>query len=97
MIKNHPLGKSLLLDVVQRVIKTHSLNDMALCGREKQREREVFQAFSPDQKGQIENLIFVNPFDSTGFTGKKKADHMVGVIFLVGDTKIKRTKSLFSK
>ena len=64
---------------------------MALCGREKQRNREVFQAFSPTQKGQVENFIFVNPFDSTGFTGKKKADHLVGVIFLVAGAGIEPT------
>ena len=64
---------------------------MALCGREKQRNGEGFQAFLPAQKGQIENFIFVNPFDSTGFTGKKKADHMVGVIFLVAGAGIEPT------
>ena len=46
-IKNHPWRKILLLGVVQGVIKTHSLNDMSLCFREKQREREVFAAFLP--------------------------------------------------
>ena len=45
--KNHPWGKVLLLGVVQGVIKTHSLNDMSLCFREKQRIREVFGAFLP--------------------------------------------------
>ena len=62
----------MLLGVVQRVIKTHSLNDMALCGREKQRNGEGFQAFLPTQKGQIENFIFVNPFVVSTFTAQKK-------------------------
>ena len=71
-IKNHLVGKILLLGVVQGVIKTHSLNDMSLCSRGKQREREVLGAFLAAQKGQIENTIFVNPSDTRGFTAQKK-------------------------
>ena len=71
-IKNHLAGKILLLGVVQGVIKTHSLNDMSLCSRGKQRDREVFGAFLAAQKGQIENSIFVNPFVSGTFTAQKK-------------------------
>ena len=71
-IKNHLAGKILLLGVVQGVIKTRSLNDMSLCSREKQRDREVLGAFLAAQKGQIENSIFVNPSDTRGFTAQKK-------------------------
>ena len=71
-IKNHPGNNFLLLGVVQQVIKTRSLNDMALCCREKQRNREVFQAFLAAQKGQIESLVFANPFVSGTFTAQKK-------------------------
>ena len=71
-IKNYPWGEVLLFGVVQWVIKTRSLNDMSLCSRGKQREREVFQAFIPAQKGQIENFIFVNPSDTRGFRARKK-------------------------
>ena len=58
--------------VVKGVIKTRSLNDMSLCSREKQRDREVLGAFLAAQKGQIENSIFVNPSDTRGFTAQKK-------------------------
>ena len=71
-IKNHLAGKILLLGVVQGVIKTRSLNDMSLCSRGKQREREVLGAFLAAQKGQIENSIFVNPSDTRGFRARKK-------------------------
>ncbi len=69
--KNHPWGELLLLGVVQRVIKTRSLNDMSLCSRGKQRIREDFWAFIAAPKGQIENSIFVNPSDTRGFTAQK--------------------------
>ena len=62
----------MLLGVVQRVIKTHSLSDMALCGKEKQREREVLEDFSAGYQGQIESLVFANPFVSGTFTAQKK-------------------------
>ena len=70
--KNHLAGKILLLGVVKGVIKTHSLNDMSLCSKGKQRKREVFGAFSAAQKGLIENFIFVNPSDTRGFRARKK-------------------------
>ena len=71
-IKNYPWNNFLLLGVVQRVIKTRSLNDMALCGREKQRDREVFEGFSAGYRGQIESPVFANPFVSSTFTARKK-------------------------
>ena len=71
-IKNHLAGKVLLLGVVQGVIKTRSLNDMSLCSRGKQREREVFKVFSAGYRGRIESLVFANPFVSGTFTAQKK-------------------------
>ena len=71
-IKNHLAGKILLLGVVQRVIKTHSLNDMSLCFREKRRIREIFEAFLTVRQGRIEFQSFANPFVSGTFTAQKK-------------------------
>ena len=87
-IKNHPWGKVLLLGVVQWVIKTHSLNDMSLCFREKQREREVFAAFLPGWKGRIEFQSFANPFVVSTFTAQKKPVKWLAEIHLVAGSGI---------
>ena len=70
--KNHCWDQVLLFDVVQRFTQTLSPKDMARSPREKQREREVFEAFLPGWQGRIENQSFANPFVVSTFTAHKK-------------------------
>ena len=62
----------MLFDVVQRFTQTLSPKDMARSPREKQRDREDFEAFRPSLKGRIENSIFANPFVTGTFRATKK-------------------------
>ena len=71
-VNSLPILTTPLLGVVQWVIKTHSLNDMSLCFREKRRIREGFAAFLPGWRGRIEFQSFANPFIASTFTAQKK-------------------------
>ena len=71
-IKNYPWNNFLLLGVVQQVIKTRSLNDMALCGRGKQRNRDSFAKTMESKVGQREKINIVNPFVVSSFRAQKK-------------------------
>ena len=70
--KNHCGDQTLLFNLIQQVMQTSSQKDMARSPREKQREREVFEGFSAGYRGQIESLVFANPFVSSTFTAQKK-------------------------
>ena len=67
----------MLFDVVQRFTQTLSPKDMARSPREKQREREVFEAFLPDCKGRIENQSFAKSFVVSTFTAQKKGSSQI--------------------
>ena len=69
---NHRWDQVLLFDVVQRFTQTLSPKDMARSPREKQREREVFEAFLTVRQGRIEFQSFANPFVVSTFTAQKK-------------------------
>ena len=76
--KNHCEDKNLLFNLIQQVMQTSSLKDMARSPREKQRGREVFEGVSAGYRGLIENPVFANPFVSGTFTAQKKASRVTG-------------------
>ena len=70
--KNHCGDLNLLFDVVQRFTQTLPPKDMARSPREKQRERDVFEAFLTVRQGRIEFQSFAKSFVVSTFTAQKK-------------------------
>ena len=62
----------MLFNIIQQVMQTFSLKDMARSPREKQREREVFAAFLTVRQGRIEFQSFAKSFVVSTFTAQKK-------------------------
>ena len=77
-IKKHPWGKVLLLGVVQWVVKTHSLNDISLCFREKRRIRDFFAEATESMEGFREFQFFCKVLCGKHFYGTKKASRLTG-------------------
>ena len=71
-------GQNLVTWCVQGVIKTRSLNDMSLCSRGKQRERDSFAEAAEFREGFREFPVFCKSLCGKHFYGTKKASRLTG-------------------